>query len=385
MKNLLDVDMHAATRLTRAGRLGEAVEALQRRLGGRVVERSDDVRTIDGVVDGKVTDTPVVGRLLAGLERLFAPHARPADPAPRESRTAQPLVAASPRPRERESTFVSGHFADTVGARPYKLFIPSGAEPGQPLIVMLHGCTQSADDFAAGTRMNALAKAQGCLVLYPEQIASANMQRCWNWYGKGNQQRDEGEAALIARMTHAVIQEHAIDPARVYVAGLSAGGAAAAILGSVYPDVYAAIGVHSGLACGAATDMQSAFAAMRSGNSGALRNAGGRVIPAIVFHGDRDATVHPRNADAVAAQVTALRELRTESRTGQVPGGHVFTRTISYDPAGVAVLEQWVIHGADHAWSGGSREGSFTDPLGPDASKEMLRFFLSHRHRPAAG
>jgi poly(hydroxyalkanoate) depolymerase family esterase len=253
---------------------------------------------------------------------------------------------------------------------------------------MLHGCTQSPDDFAAGTRMNALAEEHGLLVLYPAQPSSANAQKCWNWFSPGDQRRDQGEPSLIAGMTRQVMREHAVDPRRVYIAGLSAGGAAAAIMGQAYPDIYAAVGVHSGLACGAARDLPSAFAAMRLGAAHApLRPSDAqRVIPTIVFHADRDTTVHPRNGDQVIAQsgAAAVTGLRTEVQRGQVAGGHAYTRTIHADAGGQTVLEQWLIHGGGHAWSGGSPAGSYTDPRGPDASCEMLRFFLDHTHGAAA-
>jgi poly(hydroxyalkanoate) depolymerase family esterase len=258
---------------------------------------------------------------------------------------------------------------------------------------MLHGCTQSPDDFAAGTRMNALAEEHGCLVAYPAQPAAANPSRCWNWFSPDDQQRGRGEPSLIAGITRQIIRDHPVDPGRVYVAGLSAGGAAAAILGATYPDLYAAIGVHSGLACGAASDLPSALTAMRQGGISAEQRAGdvsatgggARVVPTIVLHGDQDITVHPRNGDEVIAQAKASAiELRATVQRGQVPGGHAYSRTLYADPAGGALLEQWTIHGAGHAWSGGSPAGSYTDPRGPNAAQEMLRFFLEHPH-PAAG
>ncbi len=208
------------------------------------------------------------------------------------------------------------------------------------------------------------------------------MQKCWNWFNEADQKRDGGEPSLIAGITREVMGDYAVDSGRVYVAGLSAGGAAAAIMGDAYPDLYAAIGVHSGLACGAARDMSSAFTAMQRGGrarSGARR----RVVPTIVFHGDRDSTVNPRNGDGVVAQSAQGAALRTDIEHGQVPGGHAYSRINHADAAGKTVIEQWVVHGAGHAWFGGSPAGSYTDPRGPDATGEMLRFFLEHQHAPA--
>ncbi len=231
--------------------------------------------------------------------------------------------------------------------------------------------------------MNMLAEEHGCLIAYPGQTQAANAQKCWNWFSPGDQRRDLGEPALIAGITEQVMRDHAVDRRRVYVAGLSAGGAAAAIMGMTYPDLYAAVGVHSGLACGAARDVPSAFAAMRQGaaavnhpGDGSATASNGRPVPTIVFHGDKDGTVHPRNGEQVIAQ-SGAGGLRSEVQQGQVSGGHAYSRILHSDAAGQVVLEQWVVHGAGHAWSGGSSAGSYTDPRGPDASREMLRFFLS--------
>ncbi len=282
--------------------------------------------------------------------------------------------------------FLSGTFSNQAGSRPYKLYVPSGYT-GQPvpLIVMLHGCTQSPDDFAVGTGMNAAAEEQTCLVVYPGQPASAHAQKCWKWFSVEDQQRGKGEPSLIAGITRQVMREYMVDPKRVYVAGLSAGGAAAAVMGEAYPDLYAAIGVHSGLACGAARDVPSALAAMKRGNGPTAPrppqpDRQHRIVPAIVFHGDRDTTVSPRNGDEVVAQSGQDAVLRTRVQNGQVPGGHAYSRTAHADDAGQPLIEQWVIHGAGHAWSGGRAAGSYTDPHGPDATREMLRFFMEHPH-----
>lgn len=292
--------------------------------------------------------------------------------------------------------FLAKSFSNQAGTRPYKLYIPGGyrGEP-LPLIVMLHGCTQSPDDFATGTRMNAAAEAERCFVVYPGQTSTANHSKCWNWFSPDDQRRDLGEPSLIAGITRQVMQDYAIDPARVYIAGLSAGGAAAATIGSIYPDLYAAIGVHSGLACGAAHDMTSAFMAMRNGGGGRMRTGGatetarvdGHGVPTIVFHGDRDTTVNPANGDDVVAQLTQSQATRPEKlvEKGSVPGGHTYTRTQFREINGRVICEQWVVHGASHSWSGGSPAGSYTDASGPDATREMLRFFLEHPRRNAIG
>jgi poly(hydroxyalkanoate) depolymerase family esterase len=275
-------------------------------------------------------------------------------------------------------------YTNAAGSRAYKLYVPSGYT-GQavPLVVMLHGCTQSPDDFAAGTRMNELAEEQTFLVSYPAQTQAANMSKCWNWFSAGDQQRDQGEPSLIAGITREIVQDYAVEKGRVYIAGLSAGGAAAAIMGATYPDLYAAIGVHSGLACGAASDMPSAFAAMKQGGSAATKGTrrqsrSASAVPTIVFHGDRDTTVNPINGDEVVAQARASADLRTSVNRGQSAGGIGYTRTVHSDASERAMLEQWVLHGAGHAWSGGSSAGSYTEPAGPDASREMMRFFLQH-------
>jgi len=296
---------------------------------------------------------------------------------------ATPVSEPGDRPGAGE--FLSRSYQNGSGARAYRLYIPGGYRGDPvPLVVMLHGCKQSPQDFAAGTRMNQHAEDLTCLVAYPEQSTTANSSRCWNWFRPEDQQRGYGEPALIAGITRQVMSDFAVDAARVYIAGLSAGGAAAAIMGSAYADLYAAVGVHSGLAAGIAQDMPSAFAAMQHG--GQVRHIAGEIpiVPTIVFHGDRDGTVNPQNAELILAQAAAGIELEKRVERDRVPGGHAYTRTRYIDRAGSVLLELWVVHGAAHAWSGGSRDGSYTDPNGPDATREMLRFFGYHS-RPSIG
>jgi poly(hydroxyalkanoate) depolymerase family esterase len=376
MNNPMHRDMLEATRLTKAGQLANATALLRRLLAGHAAPH-DTSATDDEAAGASPQRAPRVG---TAFERTGL---------------ANPSSARAPEILPDGAQFVARSYSDQAGTRAYKLYVPSLYD-GQalPLIVMLHGCTQSPDDFAAGTRMNDLAEEHTCFVAYPEQSTSANFSKCWNWFSPRDQQRDLGEPALIAGITRQVMRDFAVDPRRIYVAGLSAGAAAAAIMGTAYPDLYAAVGVHSGLACGAASDLPSAFAAMRQGMAVPARSGGNlsdkgkhrRVVPTIVFHGDQDATVNPCNGDQVIAQskVTAPADLRSSIETGQVPGGHAFTRSLYADASGRTILEQWVVRGAGHAWSGGSPAGSYTDPRGPDASRAMLRFFLEHVHPRAA-
>jgi poly(hydroxyalkanoate) depolymerase family esterase len=273
-------------------------------------------------------------------------------------------------------------FRAAAGQRDYKLYVPQTfGTRARAMIVMLHGCTQDADDFAAGTRMNELAEREGVLLVYPIQPHSANPSKCWNWFKTGDQHRDRGEPSLVAGITREVMAEHDVDPARVYVAGLSAGGAMADIMIHTYPELYAAAGVHSGLPYGSARDLPSALAAMKGGGRSTHAQGGTPldhtpVRPLIVFQGDRDTTVHPSNATALfsAFESTDAPVIETVPASN---GGHASTVSYLRSANGVQA-EQWIIHGAGHAWAGGSAQGSYTDPRGPDASAEMVRFFLAH-------
>ena len=329
------------------------------------------------------------------------PAARKPAPRPRTPPAAAPsdaptVLPGNGLPDALAGVFAEHSFSNAAGTRAYKLYVPVGYIPNPttryPLLVMLHGCTQSPDDFAKGTRMNALADQHGFLVAYPAQSPNANGSKCWNWFRPGDQSRASGEPALLAGLTQEVISRYAIDPQRVYVAGLSAGAAMAVILGNTYPELYAAVGAHSGLPYRAARDVPSAFAAM--GGTHALREVQVQAearqkqaspssftpVPMIVFHGDADHTVAPSNGAALVKQaMAAVNGVLPESRHEEAAvEGRRYTRSVHTSPHGETLVEYWQIHGAGHAWSGGSAAGSYTDPKGPDASAEMVRFFLQN-------
>jgi poly(hydroxyalkanoate) depolymerase family esterase len=274
-------------------------------------------------------------------------------------------------------------FAGPAGTRAYKLYVPASAR-GMPrgLLVMLHGCRQDPDDFATGTRMNEAAEASGIIVAYPAQTGTANPSSCWNWFNPADQIRDSGEPSIIAGITRDVVAKYDVPASRVFVAGLSAGGAMAAVMAETYPELYSGVGIHSGLPYRAASDVVTAFAAMRGEAPTSAPNLQRGAAPAspvrtIVFHGSADQTVSPANARRIA-DVTGRRftngTLHTEA--GASDGGRTYTRTTIRDGGGATAAEFWIIDGAGHAWSGGHPDGSFTDPRGPDSSAEMMRFFL---------
>lgn len=371
MINSLNRTMQEAMQLMQTGDLHAATRAIQRSLQARhdpsdATRQSNSSASDDPCIEGQyrvVTDA-----------QNSREQTRTMEPRERGANGSQPA-----------GTFLNHRFSCDVGVMDYKLFIPSGLCEAPPLIVMLHGCTQTPDDFARGTRMNALAQEHGYVVAYPAQTQSKNASKCWNWFRSQDQQRGQGEPALIAALARHLAKAHELDERRLYVAGLSAGGAMAAVLGSTYPDVFAAIGVHSGLPFGVAHDLPSAFAAMKQGASASpagVRTSNINPVPAIVFHGDRDTTVDPCNGEAVIAQCIGTDAepdaARATVERGSVPGGHSYTRNVFRNPDGSVTAEQWVVHGAAHAWFGGDPAGSYTDPSGPDASKLMLRFFSGY-------
>ena len=364
--------MRKATRLTGIGKLMDATRLIQRALSSAEpqVRRPPESAANDPQAAGVADAPPQV--------IILPPPARP------DTTTVTPVP-------QRKGGFTKHQFAFDGKTYPYRLYIPAAPaldasdNKPMPLVVLLHGCKQDALDFSNGTAMNALAEEHQVMVLYPEQITSANAMRCWNWFEPAHQKAARGEPGMIAALTQKIVQQHGGDPQRVYIAGLSAGGAMAAVVSSLYPDIFAAVGVHSGLAAGTAQDMVSAFAAMRSGAKG--RTA--PVIPTIVFHGTADKTVHPDNGDHITdAALTALKAsglelVKTQNARGNK--GEEKTGRVVYSTAdGKPYIENWRIDNGAHAWSGGDAAGSYTDPDGPSASAAMLAFFLQHRLQPAA-
>ena len=364
MKNIFHDMLGEATRLTQGGNLQAATDMIQRALreAGATSMPGNAAPDARSAADGLVIDV--------------------------ESRFVGEPTAQAEAPAPAGEQWLRGSFTHQGRTLAYRLYVPppvvgAAAEP-RPLLLMLHGCTQGPDDFAAGTRMNTLARDAGMLVLYPEQTQHANAQKCWNWFKTQHQQRGRGEPALLAALTRKLLAEHGADASRVYVAGLSAGGAMADIMGRCYPDLFAAVGVHSGLPAGAAADLPSALVAMRSG--AAAGQASAAVRPVIVFHGDADGTVHHANGAAVvdAARRGQAIAGTPQVHSGRAPNGQRYTKTVHLAGDGRSAVEHWQLHGASHAWSGGSAAGSYTAPGGVDASAEMLRFMLSHKRPPAA-
>jgi poly(hydroxyalkanoate) depolymerase family esterase len=407
--------MRAAMNLTRDQKLVEATRVIRNALsGGESVpsESPSEAASIRLDIETHVIDLTaevIEPEMVASAELEADTRSEQSQPSRIAARAAGPLgealatlrhtelprfsldAVAGVRPRKAleipdGAQFLSLSFACAAGSRNYKLYIPRRPQTGRrALLVMLHGGTQDADDFAAGTRMNALAEEHGFIVAYPSQSKAANASLCWNWFTPENQMRGRGEPAIIAGITSEIVADYDVDPARVFVAGLSAGGAMAAVMGATYPDLYAAVGIHSGLPYRSAADLPSAFAAMR-GDAGPRgrrsRKSRGAAdhsprIRTIIFHGDADNIVHPSNAENMIEAERADESVeRAEARH---PAIRAHTRTVTRDKTGAVVVEHWLVHGSGHAWSGGSPDGTYTDPHGPDASQEMLRFFFEER------
>jgi poly(hydroxyalkanoate) depolymerase family esterase len=375
--NRMTMAMAKVRALTQAGKLQDATEMIQSLLrpGAETPEPSPN-----NLIDITPADTHRPVRTARSFQSV--------EPAPRTGLAATlHRIAARGMPGPAElsrasvppgAKFLSLSHSSRHGTCEYRLYVPSEHGNGpMPLVVMLHGCTQTPEDFANGTGMNQLAETSGCLIAYPAQSPKANAQKCWNWFRPEDQARDQGEPALIAGLVQDILRDHNGDPARTYIAGLSAGGAAAAIIADAYPEIFSAVGIHSGLPIGVARDVPSAFAAMRSVGAGKRRRS---AIPTIVFHGTSDTTVHPDNGRAVAAQaVNSYPSLQTSLKSGIAAGGVSFRRTRHSLPDGKSLVEQWEIDGMGHAWSGGQTIGSYADARGPDASSQMLTFFLQHK------
>jgi poly(hydroxyalkanoate) depolymerase family esterase len=402
--------MLLATRATRANDVAQATKILRRALTGRVGTGEDDAGFASGPapLSKMLSALPSIDRdsLRFELDRETRRPSGVADAQPprarrplgevltalRGGRLASSAFAPSrarkpsgPPSIPEGAQFLTSSFTCAAGARDYKLYIPASA-PVAPrgLVVMLHGCQQDPNDFAVGTNMNAVAESRGLLIAYPGQARVSNPSSCWNWFDPAHQNRDAGEPSIIAGLTRDIASRFGLERRHVFVAGLSAGGAMAAVMAETYPEIYAAVGVHSGLAYRSATDMASAFAAMRgpvrmsAAEAPTAASGVGRSVRAIVFHGTQDRTVHPANADRVVeAARSRLAPGHGRLERDGVAGDRRCTNTMFLDPDGVPVVEVWRIDGAGHAWSGGNASGSFTDSEGPDASAEMVRFFLA--------
>jgi poly(hydroxyalkanoate) depolymerase family esterase len=322
----------------------------------------------------------------------FRPHLRKAKPRSGLAETIAalrflklPLDINSQRPDitlPESPNFAKRRFACASGQRDFRLFVPVCVKP-RGLIVMLHGCRQTAEDFSVGSNMNAIAEEHHLLVAYPHQPSAANPMSCWNWFRPQDQARLGGEAAIIAGLTREVCGEFGVPEENVFVAGLSAGGAMAAVLGSTYPDLYSAVGIHSGLPYKSAHDVNSALAAMRGQNEHSGGSEGHDFRPRlIVFHGSADQTVAPANATLLWNDAVRGRGRGETLELTVLAGGRTVDRRIFAASDDVASVEAWIIRGAGHAWSGGNPRGSYIGSDGPDASSEMVRFFQAGTPRP---
>lgn len=350
--------LRPATKFIRSARVQAAHDLVQRTLSQHGL--------LPGTVDGTAGD----------FHQAASPETQTIFPGS-PSRSGNPAEQHLDGPRG--AHFRSGQFSSSLGDRAFRTYVPSTATAGVTgIVVLLHGCTQTPEDFAAGTGMNTLAEKHGFVVIYPRQSRGNNGQSCWNWFSRGDQQRGRGEPAIIAGLTQDVMAEFDVSKDLTFVAGLSAGAAMAVIMGQAYPDVFSGVGAHSGLPVGVATDVQSAFAAMAGKAQPAhMSKSGSAATNTIVFHGTDDATVHPSNGEKIVQQVLdgmPDQTLETDER-GSASGRSYNRRTIAAAD-GATTLEYWVIDGLGHAWSGGQPNGTYTDSQGPDASAEMIRFFF---------
>ena len=359
---LMDV-MGDALGLVKQGNLAGATQRLREALAhGRPAPRGERA-------DPAPSARRSIGESLGALRAL-----RQIMPAPARARQ-------KPSPEVVDPNFTARSWRGEGGALNYRLYVPAdSAQRNLALVMMLHGCTQNPEDFALGTRMNALADEFGLIVAYPHQPRGANPSGCWNWFDKRHQNRGAGEPAKLAGLAQSLQREFGVSRERTFVAGLSAGGAMAEVLGATYPDVFEAVGIHSGLLYKAAGDVASAFSAMRNGAAGAPapRPASQYECRKIIFHGGADATVHPDNARRLVAQANGVDPASEPTQLDwQIDGGRV-ERTVARDSAGRAIVESYLVEGGAHAWFGGDARGTYTQRVGLDASRVMVRFFLQH-------
>ena len=302
-----------------------------------------------------------------------------------------PIASHAPPVLEHRAVRTPGTFSERVfscpaGSRHFKLFLPgTPRDRPMPLVVMLHGCKQTPDDFATGTRMNDFAQRLGFAVVYPAQSKLENLARCWNWFRPADQLRGSGEPAIIAQLTLDVARAQGIDASRIFIAGLSAGGAMALIMVKAYPEIYAAVAVHSGVVPGVASSLASALAAMREVGVTELfegdQDASETAVEAprvIAIHGDLDKTVSVHNGiEACARRVRAAVPGTLHATVDRLTpaGAHPCTRTRWSRSSGEVLAELWVVHRGGHAWFGGDARGSHTDAQGPDATAAIVDFF----------
>lgn len=270
----------------------------------------------------------------------------------------------------------------------HRLFVPETTGASPPLVVMLHGCTQDAHDVAVGTRFDEWAERLGFLVLYPEQQPEEHPQRCWRWFEAEHQRRGRGEPAALMALLEQVERERGVEPGRTYLAGLSAGAGMAVVLAALHPGRFAAIAAHSGVPYGAAEGEGKAEAVLAGAGPSAtelsrrLREAvptGASLPPLLAIHGTADQLVSPENTRRLvstwlAASRDGSPEPDREVRGGEEGDGYPYLRR-RWGGTGRDRVEAWLVDGLGHAWSGGSPEGTWTDPQGPDATRVVLDFF----------
>ena len=372
MNPLLKNAMREALSLVRQSKLIEATATIRTALSGRSKNETHQV------LNANLIGTPSIVSLHP--DELTEPASRV-----KAGRSYQHKEATKSVPTKAHhapvlgGSFTSRIFPHVERNLSYMLYVPShnlGHE--RSLVIMLHGCTQNPSDFALGTQMNVLAEEFNLVVAYPLQPRTANSSGCWNWFDARHQKPGSGEPAMLADLSENLRTEFNISERRVFAAGLSAGGAMAEILASTYPHQFEAVGLHSALPYGAATSLGNALTAMK-GTSKLERAPSERDevrSRRIVFHGSSDTTVHPSNGERIANQARQNSSLLTETAYTNHVNGRDVTRIILEDESGTPVIERWIISGGGHAWFGGNGQGSYTDQKGPNASREMVRFFL---------